>query len=89
MADQGAEGLLSPFLRNKRFVNVKPFLRGRILDYGCGSGGLAEIVPADCYLGIEIDHDSLQFARSRFPSHDFLPRYLRVVRNSIQWFLSQ
>lgn len=71
MADQGAEGLLSPFLRKKRFITVKPFLRGRVLDYGCGSGGLAEIVPADCYLGIEIDCDSLQRARLHFPNHNF------------------
>lgn len=72
MADQGAEGLLSPFLRNKRFSAVKPFFKGRVLDYGCGSGGLAEFVPADRYLGIEIDYDSLQRAQSRFPIHRFV-----------------
>lgn len=74
MADQGAEGLLSPFLRNKRFIAVRPFLKGRVLDYGCGSGGLAKIVPADCYLGIEIDRDCLQCARSLFPNHNFFSK---------------
>jgi SAM-dependent methyltransferase len=72
MADQGAEGLLSPFLRNKRFSAARPFLKGRVLDYGCGSGGLAEIISADRYLGIEIDRDSLQRAQSRFPDHRFI-----------------
>ena len=73
IADQGAEGLLSPFLRNKRFSVARPFLKGRVLDYGCGSGGLAKIIPADRYLGIEIDRDSLQRTQSRFPDHSFVP----------------
>jgi hypothetical protein len=34
MADQGSEGLLSPFLRRKRILAVKPYLRGRVLDVG-------------------------------------------------------
>jgi len=72
MADQGAEGILSPFLSQKRFDAVRPFLKGRVLDFGCGSGGLAEYVSSDKYLGIDIDNESVSKAKVRFPSHKFL-----------------
>lgn len=71
MADQGAEGFLSPWLRNRRFAAAQPYLRGRVLDVGCGSGALAARVAADRYLGIEVDSESLELARSRFPYHAF------------------
>lgn len=71
MADQGAEGLLSPWLRKQRFKAALPYLKGRVLDFGCGSGSLAELVEADRYLGVEVDETSLQQARSRFPGYYF------------------
>ncbi|SHE36729.1 Methyltransferase domain-containing protein [Desulfacinum infernum DSM 9756] len=71
MADQGAEGFFSPLLRSRRFLAVKPFLRGRVLDFGCGTGGLAQYVPASRYLGVDIDDQSLQLARSKFPYHHY------------------
>lgn len=73
MADQSTEGLLSPFLRRKRFDAVKPYLMGRILDYGCGSGALAGLIPAESYLGVDVDKLSLQLASTRFPTHHFVP----------------
>ena len=72
MADQGTEGLLSPFLRRQRLKVAKPYLKGRILDVGCGSGALAELVDPDNYLGVEIDEVSLQQAQLRFPAHRFV-----------------
>lgn len=72
MADQGGEGLLSPYLRRRRLEAVRPFLRGRVLDFGCGSGALAQLVPADRYLGVEVDAVSLRLARSKFPGHRFV-----------------
>lgn len=71
MADQGVEGLLSPFLRRKRVDAAKPYLLGHILDIGCGSGALAALVPADHYIGVEMDAISLRQAQLRFPSHRF------------------
>lgn len=71
MADQGAEGLLSPFLRQRRTQAARPHLKGRVLDVGCGAGLLARYVaPAD-YLGIDIDAASLAQARAAFPNHRF------------------
>lgn len=73
MADQGSEGLLSSYLQRKRFEAAAPYLRGRIVDIGCGSGALAAFVHADQYVGVEIDNASLQHASSRFPEHCFTP----------------
>lgn len=72
MADQGGEGLLSPFLRTRRLEAAKPFLQGRVLDVGCGTGYLADFVPADQYAGVDVDEGSLQAARLRHPHHRFL-----------------
>jgi SAM-dependent methyltransferase len=73
MADQVAEGLLSPpWLRKKRFAVAMPYLKGRVLDFGCGAGALAALVHADHYLGVEVDEVSLQQARSLFPPHRFV-----------------
>jgi len=71
MADQGNEGILSPYLRRKRIKAVIPYLKGRVLDFGCGAGVLAAQVDSEKYLGVEIDEISLQKAKSRFPAHQF------------------
>jgi SAM-dependent methyltransferase len=71
MADQGSEGLLSPWLSRIRFKAAIPYILGRVLDYGCGTGGLAYYVKSDCYLGVEIDEDSLQKAKGNHPFHTF------------------
>jgi SAM-dependent methyltransferase len=72
MADQGSEGLLSPFLRKRRFNAATPYLRNRVLDIGCGSGELAKYVVTQRYLGIEIDEYSLKKAKLKFPDHVFI-----------------
>lgn len=71
MADQNREGFLSPFLRRQRYKAVKPYLDGRILDVGCGSGELAELVESVAYFGVEVDDLSLKRARKDFPFHRF------------------
>jgi len=72
MADQGVEGLLSPYLRNQRLMAARPHLKGRILDFGCGSGALAGLISPDQYLGMDIDDFSLQKARMNYPDHQFI-----------------
>lgn len=71
MADQGAQGLLSPFLRNQRIAAARPYLEGRILDVGCGAGSLAQYVNPQNYIGVDMDAVSLKIARRRFPEHVF------------------
>ena len=71
MADQGAEGLLSPFLRECRIKATSPFLRGCVLDIGCGAGSLASLVDPELYYGFDYDEESISIARRRFPRHKF------------------
>ena len=71
MADQGAEGLLSPYLRKQRLKAAVPHVNGRVLDVGCGSGAMADLVPADRYIGVDVDDDSITEARRRHPQHHF------------------
>lgn len=72
--DQGAEGLFSPFLRRRRQSQVRPLLRGRVLDFGCGGGQLAaDCDPAD-YLGYDRDAQVLELARKSHPAHSFTDR---------------
>jgi 2-polyprenyl-3-methyl-5-hydroxy-6-metoxy-1,4-benzoquinol methylase len=72
MADQGSEGLLSPFLRTRRIEAAKPYIKGSVLDIGCGVGYLADFIRAGLYLGVDIDEESLCAARKRHPHHTFI-----------------
>lgn len=75
MADQGAEGLLSPFLRKQRFAAALPFLRGKVLDVGCGSGGLCRYLAPDNYLGVDLDSESLRLASAQYPAYNFQAQF--------------
>lgn len=68
-----ASGILSPFLRGCRLRAVRPFIDGgRVLDMGCGTGSLADVVAPQQYLGVDIDAESVRLARRRYPEHTFL-----------------
>jgi len=75
MADQGSEGLLSPWLRSRRIAAAKPHLKGRTLDIGCGSGALSALVEPGRYIGVDIDDGSLELARRTYPQHEFRKHY--------------
>jgi len=70
MADQ-ATGLLSSWLRRRRMKIACPHIKGRVLDYGCGVGILSEMCTAGDYYGVDIDEESLQTARHRYPTSFF------------------
>lgn len=71
MANQGREGLLSSYLVNKRINAAKIFLRGKILDFGCGSGSLSKFVSHKDYFGYDIDEESIVMARTKYPGYYF------------------
>jgi len=72
MEIQASEGLLSPFLCHQRLLAAKPYLKGRVLDFGCGSGELAQYVRPSSYLGMDIDSESLRKARDSHPNYQFI-----------------
>jgi 2-polyprenyl-3-methyl-5-hydroxy-6-metoxy-1,4-benzoquinol methylase len=69
--DQGNEGFFSPILRKARVQKSKPLLYGRVFDFGCGSGSLAEYVVPSLYFGFDRDGVTLAAARSANPDHTF------------------
>lgn len=71
MPDQ-ANGILSPWLRNRRIKAVKPYLQGKILDFGCGIGALADICTDKAYTGLDVDKESIEIARNRHPDLTFI-----------------
>ena len=75
MADQGSEGLLSPLLQRARLNAARPWLRGHILDVGCGTGALAEAYPEADYLGFDRDAQALEIAIENRPNHRFTDRF--------------
>jgi 2-polyprenyl-3-methyl-5-hydroxy-6-metoxy-1,4-benzoquinol methylase len=71
MPDQ-VSGILSPFLRYRRIAAARPFIKGSVIDVGCGTGKLAEYVHPDNYVGTDTDVGSISFARVKYPRHTFL-----------------
>ncbi len=72
MGDQSTGGLLSPWLRERRMNAARPHLQGKVLDFGCGAGGLSVDIEAQQYLGVDRDAESLEIAHSRYPDYRFL-----------------
>ena len=66
------DGLLSPYLRNRRLAVARPHLRGRVLDVGCAEGHLADSVAPSLYVGVDLDDDILVEARAAHPDHVFV-----------------
>lgn len=67
MGDQVASGKLSPWLRSRRVEAVRPFLKGKVLDVGCGAGYLAQFLLPENYIGIDVDEEVLKKARQDYP----------------------
>jgi 2-polyprenyl-3-methyl-5-hydroxy-6-metoxy-1,4-benzoquinol methylase len=49
-----------------------PYLRGCVLDMGCGVGKLSEYVSKHAYIGVDIDEESLAIARQTYAGYLFL-----------------
>lgn len=50
---------------------MRPFLRGRLLDIGCGNGALAEYCKPVDYYGYDIDATTVSIGRNRYPGYRF------------------
>lgn len=66
-------GLLSPYLTNSRLARIRPYLRGHVLDIGCG---YAEVYreyqqKIESYTGIEMREEHVAELKLEFPSAHF------------------
>ena len=89
MAIQASEGLLSPFLRQRRYAQVVPYLKGAVLWI---SDVDLELLCRYCdpknYWGVERDEESLAFARMHHPQWGFqatLPTYTNYFDTVVPW----
>jgi 2-polyprenyl-3-methyl-5-hydroxy-6-metoxy-1,4-benzoquinol methylase len=64
-------GLLSGWLVSERLRAARPHLAGKVLDFACGHGQLAQVCDADGYLGYDIDSRKVDVARQHFPGYRF------------------
>jgi 2-polyprenyl-3-methyl-5-hydroxy-6-metoxy-1,4-benzoquinol methylase len=66
------DGLLSPFLRKQRLRMARPYISGRVLDYGCGEGDACRYADGpNNYIGVDIDESILTVARHKYPTATF------------------
>ena len=70
--DDYTSGYLSLWLQSKRFKKAQPYLKGKILDYGCGTGGLAEFCMIDSYVGFDKSPELIDMARKNHPGYRFV-----------------
>ena len=68
-------GALSEYLRRRRSALVQPYLKGDVLDIGCGPATIAECLePSQRYVGVEIQAGYITHLYTRFPQHTFIQR---------------
>jgi 2-polyprenyl-3-methyl-5-hydroxy-6-metoxy-1,4-benzoquinol methylase len=73
----GRPGLLSSFLLRQRLAAVAPYLRGDVLDLGCGDGPLIPRVrTAQAYVGVDRVAGRIDRLRAHYPQHEFHRRDL-------------
>jgi 2-polyprenyl-3-methyl-5-hydroxy-6-metoxy-1,4-benzoquinol methylase len=64
--------LLSNWLRRQRQAALAPYLRGAVLDIGCGLGELARLLPpGQPYVGVDRRPDWVERLRREWPQHEF------------------
>jgi 2-polyprenyl-3-methyl-5-hydroxy-6-metoxy-1,4-benzoquinol methylase len=64
--------LLTPFLLRQRLAAVKPYLRGAVLDLGCGGGELVACLrPDQTYTGVDWRAETVRQLQARYPAHMF------------------
>jgi len=67
--------LLTGVLRRQRNAVVAPYIRGDVLDIGCGYGSAIPFVaPHGRYVGVELHVDLVTWLRQTFPEHEFHQR---------------
>jgi 2-polyprenyl-3-methyl-5-hydroxy-6-metoxy-1,4-benzoquinol methylase len=67
--------LLTPFLQRQRYKMVLPFLKGAVLDLGCGLATVSDFLePDQRYVGVEVSSPWMDYLRAHRPQHTFYQR---------------
>ena len=68
-------GLLTGYLHRKRNAAVQRYLRGDVLDIGCGPAIVAGwLHSSQRYVGVEMQPEWMTHLRRKFPQHTFIQR---------------
>lgn len=69
---------LTTYLQHKRLQMIKEYIRGDILDLGCGLATLLDVHSAhiDNYYGVDCDTGLIRQLRAKYPKEHFLIRDL-------------
>lgn len=69
--------LLSAYLHKRRTNIVEPYLKGNILDIGCGPADLIQFLDEDQhYVGIDLNKNLVLQLRKQYPQYEFYERSL-------------
>jgi len=73
-------GLLSSYIRRVRMHKALPYVKGEVLDLGCGYADVLHLVPERItrYCGVDCNANNVARLQKEFPSHEFLCRDLDV-----------
>ncbi len=64
--------LLSNYALEKRWQLVAPYMRGRVLDVGCGYTRLPDrLSPDQRYVGVDVVAEVIRISSERYPQHTF------------------
>jgi SAM-dependent methyltransferase len=65
--------LLSRYAEKKRINIVRPYLKGNVLDLGCGFTKIPSILNNEQhYCGVDQNPIAIQWAQRNYPNHDFI-----------------
>ena len=64
--------LLTPYLHKRRIEIIKPYLKGDILDIGCGSGDITKFLnKQQHYYGVELNEVLIEELKIKYPQYRF------------------
>jgi ubiquinone/menaquinone biosynthesis C-methylase UbiE len=85
------KGKKNLFIHKVHTISLKPYMRkGRVLDFGCGTGRMGKEFAGKSllFIGCDITEEMLRCARKQFPCTLFDGRHLPFKKKSFDYFLS-
>jgi len=65
--------LLSRYIKEKRTGIILPYIKGNVLDLGCGFTKIPQYLNASQqYCGVDYNQKAIQWSRQKYPGHQFV-----------------